>query len=356
MDTGGCKLNMTEPKKILVIKPSSLGDVIHAMPFLDNLKMIYPDSHISWIISKNLKGIIEGHNLIDEIIIFDKDRWQDIDNIVDTVREVPYFVKKLKKQYFDIVIDLQGLLRTGIITHFARSPVKIGFDDAREGSRYFYDKRIKTDGMTHAVDRYLEAARYLAEKVSVSECLKNRPVRFPLPVDSEAAKRVKNMVSESNGYVLIAPSARWESKTWPPSFFGAIISQLPVDFVIAGSASDRNNAQEVIASSHKKVVDLTGKTNLKELVALISRAQVLVCNDSGPMHIASALGTPVVALFGATAPEKTGPYGWDIPDSRCHVFKADISCSPCFKKTCSHKNCTLALVPDKIIEMVKKYL
>lgn len=347
---------MIKRKKILIIKPSSLGDVIHAMAFLDAVKAIYPESYISWVISKNLKAILEGHHLIDELVIFDKDRWQRTENLAHTVKEVPQFIKELKKLYFDMVIDLQGLLRSGLITYFARSPVKIGLDNAREGSRYFYHKKIKTDGRVHAVDRYLAAARYLAEQENISEHIINRPVQFPLPVDSEAAQRIKQIVPEQKKYVLAAPSARWDTKTWPPSFFGAVMSQIPLECVIVGSASDKETAQEVVNSTHRNVINLTGMTNLKELVALIKRAKVLVCNDSGPMHIAAALGTPVAAFFGATSPEKTGPYGWNKPDSSCHVFQADIECSPCFKRTCSHKNCTLKIDAEKVIEVVKKYL
>jgi heptosyltransferase-1 len=230
-----------------------LGDVIHSMPFLDVLKVIYPESRISWVISKNLKAILEGHQLIDELILFDKDRWQDMGNFWHTLAEVPQFIRQLKRQYFDMVIDLQGLLRSGLITHFARSAVKIGLDSAREGSRYFYHKRIKTDDKAHAVDRYLSVVFHLAEQLYMSDSVVSRPVQFPLPVDSDAALKVEKILPGQKKYLLVAPSTRWDTKTWPSAFFATVISHLNVETIIIGSAADKEIADKVGALSQRHV-------------------------------------------------------------------------------------------------------
>src|SRR4030067_3567056 len=144
--------------KILIIKPSSLGDIIHALPFLKAVKDSFPEAQIDWVISKNLRGILEGNPLIHKLITFDKDSWTDIKRLPQTLSEITNLRKALKSRRYDLVVDLQGLLRSGLIAFCTPASAKIGFDQAREGSRYFYDKKIPNGGAVHAVDRWLEIA------------------------------------------------------------------------------------------------------------------------------------------------------------------------------------------------------
>ena len=118
---------------ILIIKPSSLGDVIHALPFLGAVKDTFPDASIDWVISKNLQGLLEGHPMINELIPFNKDAWKNLRHLSDTLSEAKALRKKLQSRHYDWVVDLQGLLRSGILSYFAPGARKIGFDDAREG-------------------------------------------------------------------------------------------------------------------------------------------------------------------------------------------------------------------------------
>jgi ADP-heptose:LPS heptosyltransferase len=136
---------------MLIIKPSSLGDIIHALPFLKAVKDKYPVSRVDWVISKDLRGILEGNPLINELIVIDKDTWKSIGRVPCTLKELLALRKTLKDRHYDIAADLQGLLRSGIIAHFTNAPLKIGFEEAREGSRHFYDKRVSTEGISHAV-------------------------------------------------------------------------------------------------------------------------------------------------------------------------------------------------------------
>lgn len=342
--------------RILVIKPSSLGDVIHSMAFLKALKDLYPDSSISWVISKNLKGLLEGHPLIDELIIFDKDRWQKLRNLFHTVREIAPFILQLRSVSYDIVIDLQGLLRSGLITFLSQGTVKAGFDTAREGSRYFYNHRIHTRGITHAVDRYIEVVRYLARHIEAKDDIElQTPLPFPLPVDEKAVLRLRQTLPQP--YAVIAFSARWQTKIWPFEHFAQTIAELPVESVLIGGKYDKPLADQIMAHSKNRCIDYTGKTGLKELVAIIAGAQAVISNDSGPVHIAAALGTPLVAIYGPTAPEKTGPYGWDCPQNRCTVLTASVECSPCFKRKCpAELKCLKSIYPQAVLEAVKVYL
>lgn len=349
--------------KILIIKPSSLGDIIHSLPFLKAIKNTFPDACIEWVVSKNLKEILETNPLIDRLIVFDKDSWKRLKNLPDTLKEIAGLVKTLKANKYDAVIDLQGLLRSGIITFFAPSPVKIGFKHAREGSSFFYNRKIQVGSDLHAVDKCLEIAKAVKQGFGVgsdrldSEDQGLGKVEFPLYIDTKAKENVEGLLGgiAEEGYVVVMPSARWETKKWPAENFSRLISKLRIQCVLSGSSADKNVAQEVIDSSTGSIINLCGKTNLKELVALIAGAKVVVSNDSGPMHIAAALGVPVIALFGPTDPVKTGPYGWQ-GNKNLKVIRTLISCSPCFRKKCKDPLCMKNISVEQVFEGMKEYL
>jgi heptosyltransferase-1 len=338
--------------KILVIKPSSLGDVIHALPFLNALKETFPDSRIDWVISRNIKDILEDSPLINSLIVLDKDSWKRIRNIPKTLAEISKLRKALKAKHYDIVVDLQGLLRSGLISLSAPSTMKIGFADAREGSRFCYDRKISIDKNIHAVDKCLAAAEAIGAKI-------NR-VKFPLHVDTAAKKIVKRLLGNIKDYIVIVPSARWATKRWPAHNFAKLISNTAAPCVITGTKSDNKIAMKILdnlsdkRNKSGKIINLCGKTGLKELTALIAGAKAVVTNDSGPMHIAAALKKPVIAVFGPTAPERTGPYGWQENDEMS-VIRAGVPCSPCRKRTCDDLVCMNNVSVRSVSEALKKY-
>jgi lipopolysaccharide heptosyltransferase I len=333
--------------KILIIKPSSLGDIIHALPLLKTLRDSFRDAEIDWIISTGLKDVLDGNPLVSKLITFDKDSWKYPSRLPRTVKEITGLVRTLRSKQYDMVIDLQGLLRSGLMTFFSRSPRKIGFREAREGSRIFYNNKISSNGSLHAVDRCLEIARYLG--------IHTTGVEFPLNVDESARKRVRCLTGNLRDYVVISPSARWSTKRWPSEYFGLLISKLSVPCVITGSRSDDRIVREVLRSSGGKGLNLCAKTDLKELIALIADSKAVVSNDSGPLHIGAALGVPVVALFGPTEPGKTGPYGWR-ENRNLKVVRQDMPCSPCFRKTCRDPVCMKEIQVETVLEKIREYL
>jgi heptosyltransferase-1 len=338
--------------EILVIKPSSLGDVIHALPFLSAVKETFPDSRVDWVISRNIKGIIEDSPLINSLIVLDKDSWKRIRNIPKTLAEISKLRKALKAKHYDIVVDLQGLLRSGLISLSAPSTMKIGFTDAREGSRLCYDRKISVGKNIHAVDKCLAVAEAIGAQT-------NR-VKFHLHVDSAAKKTVKRLLGGINDYIVVAPSARWETKRWPAHNFAKLISNTVAPCVITGTKSDNKIAVKILDNlSDKrkksgKTINLCGKTGLKELTALIAGAKAVVTNDSGPMHIAAALNKPVIAVFGPTDPNKTGPYGWEESD-KMSVIRAGVPCSPCRKRKCDDLKCMNNVSVRSVSEALKKH-
>lgn len=329
---------------ILIIKPSSLGDIIHALPFLKAVKDRYPDARVDWVISRNLKGLIEGHPLINELIIIDKDSWKRLRHLPGTISEIFSLATSLRKRRYDIIADLQGLLRSGIISLITPGDTKIGFEDAREGSHLCYNKRVPANGFSHAVDRNLQIARAVGAKVSTAE--------FPISVDNQAEKRAEGLVASAQNYILIVPSARWASKRWPARNFASLVKRLPIGSVITGSEKDREIASEIAAAAPEMTINLCGDTDLKQLVALISGARAVVSSDSGPMHIAAALGVPVVALFGPTDEDRTGPYGWQ-EKGNLSVVSMPVTCRPCFKKRCRDPVCISGITVDMVLRELK---
>ena len=329
--------------KILVVKPSSLGDVVHSLPFLNSIRSCFPEAKIHWVIARGLEGLLEGNPMIDGLVIINKDGWKKISRAWKTLREFRELYSRLKRQGYDMVIDLQGLLRSGLITIGTGAPVRVGFAGAREGSTLFYNRKIGTDRNMHAVQRYLKAAGALG--------CESTNVVFPFPLAKKELKGINEIKSSLKDYAVLVPGARWETKIWPSESFGRLASMLPLRSVVVGSSGDIPVADRIVAMSKGKAVSLAGRTSLPELVEVMRGARVVISNDSGPMHIAAALNVPVAALFGPTSPERTGPYG------EGHVIiRSAKRCSPCFKKRCRDSSCMKEISPEAVFENITRFL
>lgn len=329
--------------KILVVKPSSLGDVVHSLPFLNSIRNCFPKAEIHWVIASGLEGLLEGNAMIDNLVIINKDRWKKISRVRKTLGEFRELHSRLKRQGYDMVIDLQGLLRSGLITIGTGAPVRVGFAGAREGSTFFYNRKVVTDGNMHAVERYLKVAGALG--------CKSTDVVFPFPLAKKELNGINEIKNSLKDYAVLVPGARWETKIWPSESFGRLASMLPLSSVVVGSSGDIPVADRIVAMSEGKAVSLAGRTSLPELVEVMRGAQVVISNDSGPMHIAAALNIPVVALFGPTSPERTGPYG------EGHVIvRSAKECAPCFRKRCRDSGCMKEISPGEVFENVRRFL
>lgn len=324
-------------RKILIVKPSSLGDVVHSLPFLNAVHECFPDAEVHWVIAKGLEGLLEGHPMVHRLIVINKDVWKKISRAGDTVREIRQLYRDIRSAHYDLVVDLQGLLRSGLITMAARAPVRIGFTEAREGSRIFYTRKVRGGRGIHAVDRYMKIAAEIG-------CPSDR-IEFPFPPKPAGSDRMKRVLADLGPYAVIVPGARWKTKIWPAENFGSVAAKLPVRSVVIGSSSDRGIADKIVSTSRGRAVSLAGETNLPELIVLMKGASIVITNDSGPMHIGAALNVPVIAVFGPTSPVLTGPYG------KGHVvLQSDEPCSPCFKRECADVKCMRKITPGKVLE------
>ncbi|MFA5192233.1 MAG: glycosyltransferase family 9 protein [Verrucomicrobiia bacterium] len=304
--------------KILVVKPSSLGDIIHALPTVRILRHAFPQADIAWLVNENLAPILDDCPVINRVIPFARHRY----NTPHGMAELGRLLATLHRERFDWAIDLQCLLRSSLVTLATGAHRRTGLSDGREGSTNFYNELIKISvPHMHAVDRYLMVLRQLGIQVD--------RVEFPLAPDP----RGPNAGPEK--LILVNPGARWPTKRWPAPRFSELLSRLAAlwpdhRLAIIGSPDERITAEAIAAAAHTPVEVLAGRTTLPQLLNLMRRAALLISNDSGPMHLAVAVGTPVVAIFGPTNPRRTGPY----PAATHAVLRVSLPCSPCMKAEC----------------------
>src|SRR3989442_3996285 len=334
--------------RILIIKPSSLGDIVHALPTVADLRRRFPSARITWLVKREWAAVLEDNPHLDEVLALGL-----------SVKGWPGGIRAVRAGRFDTVVDLQGLLRSALLGWISGAPVRIGFANGREGSPWFYTERVPVPSPSmHAVDRYLLTAKYVgADPGEV------KPSEFPLPHDTQAQARVEVLLAAAGiqaGATLVAmnPSARWNTKRWPLESFAAVGDRLQEDeaagVVLIGGRDERHVGKQVLRAMRTAPIDLMGQTTLKELIALLRRVRLLVTNDSGPMHLAAAVGTPVIALFGPTDPARTGPYG-----AGHTVLRSGLPCRPTFQRDWTNVvelECLTSIRPENVIEAAMRLL
>lgn len=328
-------------ERIAIIKPSALGDVVHALPVLSALRARFPKSHVTWVVNKSYESLLTGHPHLDATLPFDRGMFKK--GAFQAALYSHGFANRLRRQRFDLVVDLQGLLRTGLMCAATGAARKVGFADAREGASYFYTEPVEVPdaGAMHAVDRYLHLANYLGAE--------RQPVRFVVPVRPEEQAAVEKELSPlPRPWVAVAVGARWVTKRWPPASFATLLRKVQASFggtiLFVGTADDATTTREVSSTLPGPYRDYTGKTCLPRLVALLDRVDLMVANDTGPLHLAAALGRPCVAPYTCTQPRRHGPYG----DARGGVATR-VGCAGSYLKSCPNGMICLAdLTPEKL--------
>lgn len=292
---------MEDYKNILIIKMSSLGDIIHALPSLYVLRKRFSNARITWAVHEGFSGILPGKPWIDEIYVVKREK-------IKQLRYLSKVRKDLHRHHFDLVIDLQMIAKSGLISALSGCSNRIGYNDAREGSGIFSRPISGMHKNGHIIEQLLDVTRYLGCEV--------KSIEFPLHEYRSELLSVRDKLTEcgvGEKYVLLVPGTRGENKKWPNRFWGELASLLAennIYTVISGTSSEKHMAEEILkVSKSPYVVDFTGETNLLELLALEKMAELHISGDTGPLHIANAVHTPIIALFGPTLPDRSGPYG-----------------------------------------------
>jgi heptosyltransferase I len=362
------ELRRRDFSKILLIKLSAVGDVVHTLPVLNKLRRRYPNAQIDWLVTPAIGELLRHHPALNTVIDFPRDAsappwaWSALSSYAR-------LAAKLRPTGYDLAIDLHCQSRTAFLALAAGAPVRIGFDKerpgvwansrtvtddfrkhawqgAREGAWLFYTHRVPLRTMdVHVIDHYQSIGALLGFDSS--------PTDFSFRIPPAAHDRIDSLLRAHNiagtRPVIVAPRGNWETKSWPDEKSAEVARHFLSyghTVVLVGAPRERA-VGENIARLAPGVVDLTGETTLSELAALISRAAICIAHDSGPMHLAVALGRPAVALFGPSDPVWAGPYHRDDA-----VVRADLPCSPCYLrrlKNCGHAHACMEDLPAQAV-------
>ena len=343
---------------ILIVKMSAIGDVIHTLPALNAIRAHFPEARITWLVEEAAASLVLGHEALDRVLISRRKSWVSslpTSRGFDTAQQILYFIRELRDTVYDVILDFQGLLKSGVLIGLARGKRKIGFDrgmEHAEESHLFLNERVApVDMEIHALTRsmmLLEASLGIVAE----------DIIFGLPLsaeDKDVARRL--LAAQEAGFdgpiVAVHPAAKWETKLWENCRFSQLcdilIRRYNARIVLTGDMSDAPMVLEIQSGMQERAINLAGKTSLKTLAAVFEMVDCVISTDTGPMHLAAAAGAPVTALFGPTAPWRTGPFG-----PRHRVVRAEVKCSPCFKRTCSTRQCMKAITVDEVLEAVEE--
>lgn len=319
--------------RILIVKLSSLGDLFHALPAVHDLK-VGLNAQVDWVVQSEYVDLVKCFSDVDRVIPFHRNaffpHWTS-------------FLAELRRQDYDLIIDLQGLLKSATVARLARGRRRIGPSFHREGSGFLYDVVAGVRNKNrHAVEENRDVVRYLGLAVAKPEF----PVSFPTMRRTEKRPRV-----------ALLPASRWPTKNWPAACFAAVGARLQKErdasLFILGGRNDVAVCAEVELGLGRKAVNMAGNLSIPGSGGLLKEMDLLIANDSGPAHMAAAIGTPTLMVFGATDPTRTGPYG-----DRHRVVSAKLPCQPCLSRSCRRDgiSCLSGVTPEHVAEMAIEML
>ncbi len=340
---------------VLIVKLSSLGDVIHTLPAAQSIRASFPGCKLGWVVEKDHASLLHRQPFLDEVIEWDRRHWGSWAG----------FLRRLRGTKWDVVIDFQGLFRGGVMTWLSGAPRRVGYAPGREMAHWFYTDRVPLDGVRrHAVDRYLDLARWLGAALpdlpvvltapgGPSTALPgDGPGLFPIVSSDEDRAAVSHWLArhgfdaDRDRLVILNPHCRRDANRWPADRFVGLarklLAQPGIRVALAGGPVARTVCDDIARQLHDGVWRADGEFSLPRTAALFRQAKAIVTGDTGPMHIAVAVGAPVVALFGATSPVLTGPYAADAV-----VLDKYIECSPCLER-----RCPLNYDPPKCMDLI----
>ncbi|MEO6392794.1 MAG: lipopolysaccharide heptosyltransferase II [Pyrinomonadaceae bacterium] len=343
----------SELKRIVVRGTNWVGDAIMTIPALRELRRIVPDAHITLVTRSWTQGIFADADFLDDILVYDRERRF----LVSTRQQIAEW----KRRKFDAAILLQNAFEAAIIARLAKVPVRVGYPTDGRGFLLTEKVPLPTEAK-HEVYYYLNIVAEFERILRGSSSVDDHPPRMELPVSAERLGEAASVMSsqgvaEGQRIVALCPgSTNSRAKRWPVGRFAALgdrlIAEMGAAVVLVGAADELPISQEVAAIMRHKPVVLTGATNLAQAVAVLGNIDLLVTNDTGPAHIAAALGRPVLVIFGPTDPTTTRPFG-DL----AVVIRHPPDCAPCMLRDCpiDHR-CMTAISPDEIFDQAMKVL
>lgn len=333
-------------KNILIVKLSSIGDVIHALPVSHAIKETYPEAHLTWVVEPPAYDIVAMADCVDEIIVFHKKEFRSLGGFLSHIGP---FRKKLQERTYDVVLDLQGLFKSAAIAYLAKAPKnqKFGMWNMREGSQLISQPVRGAHVHDHVIERYLDTARAIGCNV--------QDVRLPLSVPAKEQNLTRCIVAQAgadmkNPCVVLVVGASWPTKCWPDKHFAALgdwlYEQKVIPVLVGNGPVESQKAAAIAAQMEIPPINLVGSLNFKQLAYLFQQAAAVVGGDTGPTHLSVGLKAPTIMMMGPTLPRRTGPYG-----QMDKLLVADRSCKECMKRACPlGHDCLDIITPAQVEE------
>ena len=343
-----------QPKSFLIIRMGAFGDIICALPALRALRSAFPEARIGWVVDEKFRAIIAADPDIDEIFTVPLARWErqakSLIRLPGIIRELSALRRGLRCAKYDVCLDLQGLIKSGVVARMARCgrTLQMAGDRLSRLQWAFPAERVEPHG-PHAVDRMIPLAAAVGANVTAP--------RFDLHIPQDAREGAQRLLDQhefgvDGPLVVLQPGAGAVHRMWPQDSFVQAARELRrrdgARIVISGGPGEEELAGEIAARADVGALCVAGQTTPLELAALLELCDVAVVGDTGPMHVAAAVGTPTVALFGPANPERTGPHG-----DHHIVIQKPFPCQPCFAHpTCKDYACMAAIGVDEVVEAV----
>ena len=319
---------------VLLVRLSAIGDVVHALPALAALKRHRPETHVTWVVERGAAALLQHVHGIDRLIEIDTRSWRKQLLRASTRETVAARLSALRSERLDVALDMQGLLKSGVVAMASGAPRRVGFETSalREpASRVFLNEQVEVDPAQHVIEKNLALVKHLGVDTS-------GPYEFPIVVPDDDMRDVESRLP-SGPFAIINPGGGWWTKMWPAERFGALADQVMEEqglvSLVTYGPGEEELAQTVVNSSRHDAA-IAFPTSLIQFVALTRRASLFVGGDTGPLHIAAASGTPIVGIYGPTSPLRNGPFA----EADVAVGREDIGCRvDCYRRTCGNWIC-----------------
>ena len=352
---------MPKPNRILIVRLSALGDVVNTLPALTALRRGHPKAHIAWLVEDRAADILHSHPLLDEVIIFPRLKWQQSFSLRRgrwrTLADCYQFFSALRARRFDIAIDFQGNAKSGFLSYMSGAKIRLGFDrrNSSEGNIVFTNRRVPiANPHINRAEKYLVLARAVGGSMAPWA-----PAVLPTwPAEAAAAKALLREAGVRRRPLIALHPGTSEFgafKRWPPERFGQLARRLArrwnAGILVTWGPRERPLAVQVASAAGRSAVVSPPTHSIRELAELLRQADLFISADTGPMHVAAALGVPVVALFGPKDPVLHGPYG-----EKTRVVRAGVACSPCSKRACDDVKCMRSITLEMVMAAVEDLL
>ena len=348
------------PKNILIIRLSAIGDVINVLPALRLLRSHFPNSRITWLVEDRASEILRDHPDVDEVIVYPRKKWQSgilrVNRSLNIISESLSFYKRLRRNHYDLVIDFQGNLKSAVMNLITGSGNRLGFGKGHCKEFNYLSTQYQAypaAKKTHRIDKNLSLIKELG--------IETRFLRPELPVTKEDEEYISEFINKNTHpslpIIIIHPgTSKFGSfKQWSPQNYtllaDMILQKYEANIIFTWGSDEINAVKEIVKKMKHKALPACETKSIKQLVALINRATLFIGGDTGPLHIASIMGIPVVGIYGPKDPAIYGPY-----DSKAIVIKKDVPCSPCKKRTCGDPICMTSILPEDVFRGVEKLL